>query len=256
MLKGLGRVIPGAAKIKNALIQEWVGDRLVPFKPTYNEDNLITDHWLTTNDAFEAAFVGAVAKGLALDSRTKWRVRVAAWAAEVGQRLGGAFVECGVAKGFMSRVILDYLKITAPFYLLDTYNGFDERFLSEEQAAALRKWRQQHGRDFYEDSYSQVLETFSDAPNVKIVRGAVPETLDQVTEDRIAYLSIDMNCTLPEIAAGDYFWPKMAKGAYIVLDDYGWPGHEEQRHAWDAWAVRTGAPLLSLPTGQGLIVKV
>ena len=44
-------------------------------------------------------------------------------------------------------------------------------------------------------------------------------------------------------------------GAAVVLDDYGWEKHIVQKHAFDDFAGRMGVPILSLPTGQGLIIK-
>jgi len=179
----------------------------------------------------------------------------------VGAKLQGAFVECGVNRGFLARVIVDYLGKTPDFFLLDTYRGFDERYLSPAEAQRLKGWHDASGRAApwqqgqYDDCYADVVKTFSDCPQVHIIRGTVPETLPLVTAERIAYLSLDMNCAAPEIAALDYFWPKMAKGSYVVMDDYGWPTHEEQRDAFDTWAARNHVPMLSLPTGQGLLVK-
>jgi len=68
-------------------------------------------------------------------------------------------------------------------------------------------------------------------------------------------LHIDMNCTLPEIAAAEYFWDRLVSGAAMLLDDYGHGGHEEQKYAFDGFAKRKGVEILSLPTGQGLIIK-
>ena len=85
--------------------------------------------------------------------------------------------------------------------------------------------------------------------------GAVPETLDEVDSDEIAYLHIDMNCAPPEVAALRYFWPKLTPGAFVLLDDYANRGRDEQRRAIDAVASELGVAVAMLPTGQGLIIK-
>jgi hypothetical protein len=41
----------------------------------------------------------------------------------------------------------------------------------------------------------------------------------------------------------------------MLLDDYGWKLHINQKHAFDAFAERHNVEILSLPTGQGLIMK-
>jgi O-methyltransferase len=64
-----------------------------------------------------------------------------------------------------------------------------------------------------------------------------------------------MNCVIPEIEAAEFFWDKLVCGGVIVLDDYGWKGHHLQKQAFDEFAAKRGIKILSLPTGQGLIIK-
>ncbi len=88
-----------------------------------------------------------------------------------------------------------------------------------------------------------------------IVKGDIPESLSEIKSEKISLLSIDLNCAAPEIAAAEFFWDKLVSGAAIVLDDYGWAKHIVQKHAFDAFAERKKVAILSLPTGQGLIIK-
>ncbi|MCH9703406.1 MAG: TylF/MycF family methyltransferase, partial [Chlamydiae bacterium] len=74
----------------------------------------------------------------------------------------------------------------------------------------------------------------------------------------VAYLSIDMNCALPEVAALEYFWPKLAPSAIVVLDDYAYDtfnSTHEQRKAIDSFAKSVNTAVVSLPTGQGMLIK-
>ena len=64
-----------------------------------------------------------------------------------------------------------------------------------------------------------------------------------------------MNAVMPEIAALDFFWDKISKGGVILLDDYGFKEHLAQKETQDVWAKNHGVAILSLPTGQGLIIK-
>jgi hypothetical protein len=43
-------------------------------------------------------------------------------------------------------------------------------------------------------------------------------------------------------------------GATIVLDDYAFFGSEDQNAMWDEFARKNGQSILTLPTGQGVIV--
>jgi predicted O-methyltransferase YrrM len=79
--------------------------------------------------------------------------------------------------------------------------------------------------------------------------------LSQVPAKKVAYLSIDMNCVMPEIAAAEYLWDRIVSGGVILLDDYGWQGAIAQKRAFDEFAQKRNTLVLPLPTGQGVILK-
>jgi hypothetical protein len=222
---------------------------------TFNTDGLATSHNAEFGE--QARFVAAYQRGHATGSwgnvDIRWRAHVICWAAMRAMSLPGDFVECGVNRGGYARMIVDYVNFEGKgrkFYLLDTYNGLVQALLRPEE---------QHLAQAYQSAYRECFEdvrlTFQAFSSVVLVRGPVPDTLPQVTSDRIAFLSIDMNCVEPEIAAGEYFWDKLTPGALVVLDDYAHQNHKAQKEAWDDFALRKGVEILSLPTSQGLIVK-
>ncbi len=226
--------------------------RLIYGKATYNADGLVTIHNadFIREPRFAAAYAAGEATQSWVDGDVFWRAYVLCWAANRAASLPGDFVECGVYRGGYSMTVCKYVHFeTLPkkFYLLDTYEGLVERYMTPDEKA--------RGIYNYKPSYDAVVESFRPFPNVKIIKGAVPETLSQVESDQICYLSIDMNTRDPEIAAAEYFWDKLVSGAVMVLDDYGWRKHIEQKIAFDAFAQKRGLQVLALPTGQGLIFK-
>ena len=221
---------------------------------TYNQDGLTTTHNcdFVFEPRFEKAYSAGRATGSWGGSEIHWRAHVACWAAQKGMRLEGDFVECGVNRGGLARTVIECTSLHhsgKKFFLLDTYNGLVEKYLTpEEIASGFRPGG-------YEDCYEAVVQTFSEYPNAIVIKGAVPETLSQVDAQKIAYLSIDMNCAEPEIAAANHFWDRLTSGAVILLDDYGWYGHIQQKLAFDQFAAEHGVEVLSLPTGQGMLIK-
>src|SRR5437763_7954198 len=217
---------------------------------TYMEDGLITRH--TADFLMDERFASAYTKGKATgswnNSNPRWRVYTACWAASQAAKLPGDFVECGVNQGGMALTIMEYLKFNSlgkRFFLLDTFSGFPEG----AQAAAANRGQ-------YSDCYDQVVKTFAPYPGARIIRGAVPDTLSSIDAEQISYLSLDMNCAEPEIAAARQLWPRLVHGAMILLDDYGGgPAYLPQKNAFDALADEAGFTILTLATGQGLIVK-
>lgn len=187
-----------------------------------------------------------------------WRVRVALWAGAQAARLGGDFVECGVHTGFLSRAIMDFLGFELlpkrTFYLVDTFDGVPaDQFSAAERESGL----DERALELYpNDVYQLCRENFSAYSNAVLVRGRVPEVLASMSRAPIAYLSIDMNCVAPEIAAVRHFWKQLVPGGVILFDDYGVLGHENQKHAVDALALELGNPLFPLPSGQALIIKL
>jgi O-methyltransferase len=222
---------------------------------TYNQDGLITIH--NCDFINDENFRRAYQKGENLDSwwkgQIQWRVHVLFWAVTRALELEGDFVECGVNRGGFARSIVEYINFNEvsgkKYYLLDTFEGLLEEYISKEE--------KQYGIDEYKyaECFDEVKKTFEHYQNVVIVKGAVPDTLSQVKSDKVSFLSIDMNCVAPEIAAAEFFWNKLVSGAAIVLDDYGWAKHILQKRAFDDFAKKRGVPILSLPTGQGLILK-
>ncbi|HEY0313520.1 MAG TPA: class I SAM-dependent methyltransferase [Allosphingosinicella sp.] len=200
--------------------------------------------------AFRRAYAAGEATGSWWGFDVEWRASIVCWAALQGRSLEGDFVEVGVHRGGYARMVVDYVGFETltgkSFYLIDTYCGIPAAHRTG--AAALFD-------GVYGDCYEDVLRTFTPFDTVRIVRGAVPEVLDTVRPARVAFLSIDLNSAEPSARALEHFWPLMVQGAVAVLDDYNFELFADQRAALDAAAARLGAPILALPSGQGLMVK-
>ncbi len=186
--------------------------------------------------------------------KIEWRVNTALWAARQAARLEGDFVECGVNTGILSLAIchyLDFNTLDKRFYLFDTFSGIpeDQPSYGESQENIRQKNR------YYADCYELAARNFAPWPKAQLVRGKVPDTLNAVAIDKVCYLSLDMNVAEPELAALAHFWPRLVQGAIVLIDDYGWQTCEQQKAAIDTFAAGVNAPVLFLPTGQGIIVK-
>ncbi len=224
---------------------------------SYYQDGLYTVHRadFLKDPKFEKAYAAACSTnhGHGKDFHIEWRVYVCCWAAVQALQHEGDFIECGVNAGVLSRAVADYVsfeKLQRRFFLMDTFEG-----LPEEQLVPAEIRIGLHKRYKYKDLYASTRESFKKYPNVEFVRGRIPETLAGVPATKVAYLSIDMNAVVPEIAAATHFWDLLVPGGVIVLDDYNWRRHAMQREAFDAFARERDVKVLALPTGQGLIVK-
>lgn len=222
---------------------------------TYTADSLATSNNcdFIIEPKFARAYGAAAATNPWEGFTSQWRTYVVCWFADMVKDLEGDYVECGVYTGAYSRAVIEYIdfsKTHKTFYLLDTYEGLDASLISKEEKLSGIEVYLTH----YKNVYEQVKETFRDY-NAKVIKGTVPDSLKDCETDKICYLSIDMNNVEPEIAAINYFWNKIVIGGVIILDDYGFHMHINQKIAFDKFADEKKQTILCLPTGQGIIIK-
>ena len=250
-------------------MKRWIRDALgragyfvINSRRNYVEDGLFTVHndHFRVDPAFRAAYQRGVLAGNGLDLHFEWRVHIALWAAGCALRAPGDFVECGVNAGVISSAILQRLHwgaLDRRYFLVDTFAGpVTSQFSSEEIERGRLKIAEEHiAAGAYETDVARVRANFAEWSNAIVVQGAVPDVLPSVDAASIAFLHLDMNCAYPERAALEYFWDRLSPGAFVLLDDYAYHGFESQAEAIDAVARSLGFDVLSLPTGQGLIMK-
>src|SRR5207244_12931368 len=138
-----------------------------------------------------------------------------------------------VNRGFLSSAIMDYLNwdsLGKHFYLLDTFRGMDERFISPEDKAsgAVERNAQNLASGFYVQGIEEVRANFSQWKNVSLIEGSIPETVLQVRAEKIAYLHLDMNCSSPEAAAVQCVGVRLGPCALVVVDDCACSGYLAQ----------------------------
>jgi O-methyltransferase len=188
-----------------------------------------------------------------------WRLHTLVWAAQRAMDLPGDFVECGVFKGDMAWVVtqmVDFGKLSKQFYLYDTFAGFSPEHSSPADYPDNSRFFDFADSVYKDESiYPTVVDKFRDLPNVRIIRGVVPDSFTQAVPERISYLHIDLNSPAAEIAALEALFDRVTDGGVIVFDDYGWHLFRKQKEAEDAFFAARDYRVLELPTGQGLVVK-
>jgi len=188
----------------------------------------------------------------------RWRAHIALWAAQSCLKLEGDFVECGVFTGIFSMAICHYFNfanVDKKFWLFDSWEGIPvEQLNLSAEAQTLAK---QHNEANYRryDIFTSISESFSKYPNCKLVKGMLPETLEQAELNKIAFLSIDLNNAPSEKECIEKLWSKITTGGIVLIDDYGWVDHKDQQDMWDEFAASKGLFIVTLPTGQGILTK-
>lgn len=171
-----------------------------------------------------------------------WRTHVVVWAARQAARLDGGFIECGCYKGTTARIVADAVDLGGrDFYLYDLF---------EHETSMAHHAMPEHGPELF----AYVQGRFVEDPNIRVIRGYVPESFSQGVPDRIAFAHIDMNNAPAEIAALDAIEHRLLPGAMIVLDDFGAIPYRPQHVEETKWFAERGRFVLELPTSQGLVI--
>jgi len=165
--------------------------------------------------------------------------------------LGGVFVECGTGRGLMMsgglRSINDWNTRGIQMYLFDTFEPFGIN------PASGRNDQSMGVRATYATSLDDAKETFAEWDNVRFVQGHLPETLDALGSQPIAFLHIDLNHAVAEMATLRRLWSMLLPNAIVVLDDYGQV--KTQNDAMNSLAQEFGVRILTTQSGQGILIK-
>jgi len=210
-------------------------------------DNLLTwgRNMSMLDDApFVAAWQSNAESGS--DQAIIWRRYILACAAYHCVQLEGDFVECGAYTGVGIKTIVDYLG-GADFPR--TFWGYD---VFEHDESMINHSMPELGQGLYQ----RVQEKFATYPQVRLVKGLIPEVFALGCPERISYLHIDLNQAPAEIAALEQLFDRVVPGGILILDDYEWSDiYRGQKLAEDVWFDARKYRVMPLPTGQGLVIK-
>lgn len=183
----------------------------------------------------------------------QWNFMAPLWAVAQTRNLPGDYVELGVFKGHTTLFLADYYDFAAwdrEWFLYDTFAGVPDDQLNPGWAQANKMAYQNN-----QYSYAEVRDRFAKFPNIHVIQGRVPEILEERCPEKIAFLHMDLNSAVAEVAALEFILDRVVAGGVIVFDDYGWQTAIAQQTAEKAWFAERGLTVLELPTGQGVFIK-
>jgi O-methyltransferase len=160
-------------------------------------------------------------------------------AARSTAKLEGAVAEVGVFKGATARLLLEALP-EKTLHLCDTFEGLPDS---------------QDGLD--KGQFCGTLEEvrrYLDNPRVVYHRGYFPrDTAHEIENERFSFVHLDVDYYDGTLAALQFFWPRMVKGAVVLTHDYVWlPGPTK---AFDEFFRDRVEPVIELSGIQALAVK-
>jgi O-methyltransferase len=161
--------------------------------------------------------------------------------------LEGDVWECGTYKGgtaaMMAAILRDQGSVKQ-LHLFDTFEGMP----------ATDATRDLHRLGDFADTSVEAVAGYVGRPAV-LHKGLVPDTFAGLETARIAFAHIDLDIYQSIIDSLTFIWPRLSRGGFIVLDDYGFPSCPGARAAVDEFFARRSSVPLCLHTGQALLFK-
>ena len=147
----------------------------------------------------------------------------------------GAAAELGVYRGFFARCINQLLP-ERKLYLFDSYEGFSE------EANASESFQAAHANTTIE----KVLAILPYPEKVIVKPGFFPESLGGL-EEQFCLVSLDVDFYQTTLDGLRYFWPRLEKGGYLLLHDWGSPKLPEVAKALADIEAELGYRIPSVP---------
>ncbi len=139
-------------------------------------------------------------------------------------KVPGSIAEAGVYQGDFAKWI-NLLFPDRKLYLFDSFEGFQTEQVADQRdnAAQTDEWIQM----LKDTSVALVMDKMAYRSLVTVKKVFVPDTFKGI-EDTFAFVNLDMDLYQPTYDALVFFWPRLSRGGYIFVHDFGiYDGIEE-----------------------------
>lgn len=130
-------------------------------------------------------------------------------------------VEVGVYRGgsawFIATATKHFMRTRPPVYAIDTFAGHPNDVLDQTLDAA-------HPAGLFGDvDVDDVRAFLAERPNVRLIQGEAVGELQRLNETAFSFVHLDVDTYLTTKRCLEYFVPRLAPGAILVIDDFGAP---------------------------------
>ena len=228
--------------------------------PIFNHDNLTTVNrpYYLENTTFKNALSAAESRWGAPGSvrDISWRLHILISFFEMAHSLipNGCFVELGTGKGYMAHGIATYFK-SMPIngYLYDTFDSYLPAETASDSSMPTC-FSYADGNPGYPAMLEEDLNSISITHNWKVIQGLLPLSIKQTPPDsQISFLHVDLNEETAEYQSLLALNDRITPSTFILFDDTGAPGSENQHVVHKRYAESLSKRILYLPTGQALV---
>lgn len=217
----------------------------------YFQDGMYIENQSSFRD--EAMFKSTLEKlilKVGVNYEMDWRTYMAMELSAYANSLDGDFVELGSGEGWIINAIMlrnPDLTNNREVHLFDKFDGLEVDIRDGQNTSSV------HPR--YPNGAKNLFKNLEITENVNIYSVHLPEGLEVLEQKRIAFLHIDLNAAQTEVQSLRKIYCQIVPNGVILLDDYCGRGRQIQHEAINSLANELDFKVISLPTGQGLVIK-
>jgi O-methyltransferase len=164
-------------------------------------------------------------------------------AAAAAQSVSGSFAEFGVYNGGSAKLLCE-LKGDRPLHLFDSFEGLPPVGPEDRQ----ERWQE----GWFRGSREAVERLLDEYDEVHIHQGIFPATASAVSEERFAFVHLDVDIYESTLQGLQFFYPRLNPGGMLLSHDYQ-PGSSVQRAFEDYFADQEVA-VIPLPPRYVMVV--
>lgn len=164
----------------------------------------------------------------------------------------GSIAELGAFRGFNASVMNHFFP-DRKLYLFDTFEGFDPRDL-EVDAKLGYDTNKYH--DFSDTTPDLVMSKMFHKENIIIKKGWFPDSAAGMEDEKFCFVTLDADLYQPIYEGLHWFFPRLAKGGYIVVDDFNWDDYPGTKKAVCDFSQEVGIRYIPIPNATGSVAIV
>ncbi|KJS40452.1 MAG: methyltransferase [Roseovarius sp. BRH_c41] len=166
----------------------------------------------------------------------------------------GNFAECGARYGKSSLFLLTGagMQSTKRLHIFDSFQGLSEPSDADVQSGGKSEWSK-GDLAVPEDIVHQNLSAFGD--RVDLHKGWIPDRFNDVADQQFSLVHVDVDLYEPTLASVEFFYPRVKPGGVILCDDYGSGDCPGAKKAIDEFFADKPENVMSLTSGQSLVIK-
>jgi len=148
----------------------------------------------------------------------------------------GSFAECGCLFGastFMIARTMTRIGRSDPFHVFDSFEGLSPRTAEDRRLSPNHvdmygiQARLDAGEPLFRAQLEETKANLAPFPFVHFYPGWIPSRFPEIAAEAFAFVNIDVDLYQPTLDSLRFFYPRLAKGGAIQIDDYNlmdWPG--------------------------------